>query len=179
MTFVTICNGKDKDYKVNDDIMTPEHIAKMLIGKIKPFIKEKDSLYDPFKGKGSFFNNFPKQNLSWWSEIKEGKDFFDCDGKVDWIISNPPYSKFTEVMKKSYEVADNICYLIPLNKIVSSWGRVLDMETYGGVVKIWILQASKCGFPFGFPACFCWIKRGYKGSIDVEIIKELRDEKSS
>lgn len=171
MTFVTLSNGKGNDYKTNDDVMTPPEIAKMLMSKIIPFIKPNESLYDPFKGNGAFFDNFPKENLSWWSEIKEGRDFFDCDGKVDWIISNPPYSKFTEVMQKSYEVADNICYLIPLNKIVSSWGRVLELEKYGGVVKIWILQASKCGFPFGFPACFVWIKKGYKGPINVEILK--------
>ena len=174
MTSVTVSNDKGNGYNPNDDIYTPEPVAKMLISKIKPYILPCETLYDPFRGGGVFYNNFPKSNVKEWSEIKEGKDFFERPtyNKVGWIISNPPYSKFTEVMKHSYELADNICYLIPLNKIVSSWGRVLEMEKYGGVVKIWILQASKCGFPFGFPACFCWIKRGYKGKIDVELIKE-------
>lgn len=171
MTFVTVSNGKDKDYNPNDDVYTPEPIAKLLIGKIAKFIKEDDVLYDPFRGGGVFYDNFPACGKKCWSEIKEGEDFFDFNGKVDWIISNPPYSKFTELMKHSYEIADNICYLIPLNKVVSSWGRVLDMYKYGGIVKLWILPAGKCGFPFGFPACFMWARRGYKGPIDYEILE--------
>lgn len=173
MTFVTESNGKGKDYKVNDDIYTPLPIAKLLISKIEKHILPYESLYDPFKGGGAFYNNFPIVNIKEWSEIKEGKDFFDRPSykKVGWIISNPPYSKFTEVMKKSYEIAENICYLIPLNKIVSSWGRIKDLKEYGGIVKLWILPASKCGFPFGFPACFVWIKKGYVGNIEYELLE--------
>lgn len=56
-------------------------------------------------------------------------------------------------MKHSYEIADNIVYLIPMSKLVSSWGRIKDIASYGGVKYIYILPAGKCGFPFGFPAC--------------------------
>ena len=169
MVFKTITNGKT--YNPNDDIMTPPHIAHFIIKRLP--IKKSDVLYDPFRGLGSFYNNFPPENTNFYSEIKEGKDFFQFNKKVDWIISNPPYSTYTEVMKHSYTIADNIVYLIPLNKIVSSWGRCVDLEKYGGIVKLWILPASKCGFPFGFPACFVWIKRGYKDKIDYELIKEI------
>lgn len=172
MTFVTVSNGKGSGYNPNDDIYTPEPIAKLLISKIEPYILPCETLYDPFRGGGVFYNNFPKKNTKEWSEIKENEDFFDWKYPVDWIISNPPYSKYTEVMQHSYELADNICYLVPLAKIVSSMQRIREMRKYGGIVKMWIITASKCGFPFGFPACFCWIKRGYKGKIDVELIKE-------
>ena len=172
MTFVTVSNGKNKDYKVNDDIYTPEPIAQLLISKITPHILPCETLYDPFRGNGAFYNNFPKPNVKEWSEIKDGKDFFDREDyyKVGWIISNPPYSKFDQVMKHSYEIAENICYLVPLSKIVASMKRVREIKKYGGIVKMWILPASKCGFPFGFPACFVWIKKYYSGSIDVEIL---------
>ena len=174
MSFVTISNGKDANYKVNDDVYTPEPIAKMLIRKIEPYILPCETLYDPFRGGGVFYNNFPKSNVKEWSEIKEGKDFFERPSysKVAWIISNPPYSKYTEVMQHSYELAENICYLVPLSKVVSSMQRIREIEKYGGIVKMWIISASKCGFPFGFPACFIWIKRGYKGGIDVELLEE-------
>ena len=56
-------------------------------------------------------------------------------------------------MTHSFEIADNICYLIPLSKLVSSYGRILELNKYGGVKYIYILPAGKCGFPFGFPAC--------------------------
>lgn len=171
MTFVTKSNGKDCNYRPNDEIYTPEPIAKWIIEQLP--IKDTDTLYDPFKGGGVFYNNFPTANTKHWSEIKEGKDFFDFHTKVDWIISNPPYSQYTEVMKHSYEIADNICYLIPLTKVVSSWGRCLDLEAFGGIVKLWIMPASKCKFPFGFPLAACWFKRGYKGPIDYELIKSF------
>lgn len=44
------------------------------------------------------------------------------------------------------------------------------LKRYGGIVKMWILQASKCGFPFGFQCCFFWAKKGYDGDIGVEVL---------
>lgn len=49
-------------------------------------------------------------------------------------------------------------------------GRVRKIFGYGGIKEIHILSASKCGFPFGFPACAVWLKKGYKGET---LIKEL------
>ena len=155
----------------NDGIMTPRYIAKRIIDQLP--IEWFDALLDPFKGDGAFYDQFPETMNKYWCEITEGVDFFDWEKPVEWIISNPPYSKFTEVMKHSYEIADNIVYLIPLNKIVSSWGRVLDLDKFGGVKKIWIFQASKANFPFGFPACAVWIQKGYYGSVDVQLWKNL------
>lgn len=171
MTFVTESNGKNKqDYNPNDCIMTPRHIAKRIIDQLP--INKNDRVLDPFRGDGAFYDQFPFTSRD-WCEIKDDKDFFDYDYEVDWIISNPPYSKFNEVMKHSYEIADNIVYLVPLNKIVSSWGRCLDLDNYGGIKKIWIFPAGKANFPFGFPACAVWIQRGYKGTIETELWKDL------
>lgn len=171
MTFVTESNGKNKgSYNPNDDIFTPLHIAKRIIDQLPIDVSHK--ILDPFRGRGAFYNQFPA-GRHYWCEIKDGKDFFDFQEHVDWIISNPPYSKFTEVMKHSYEIADNIVYLIPLNKIVSSWGRCLDLDNFGGVKKIWIFPAGKANFPFGFPACAVWIQKGYKGTIETELWKDL------
>lgn len=171
MTFVTKSNGKNKEqYNPNDDIMTPRYIAKRIIDQLP--IKDSDTVLDPFKGEGAFYDQLP-QCRKYWCEIKDSKDFFDFEWPVEWIISNPPYSKFTEVMKHSYEIADNIVYLIPLNKIVSSWGRCLDLDNYGGVKKIWIFPAGKANFPFGFPACAVWIQRDYKGLIETKLWTDL------
>lgn len=172
MTFVTKSNGKNKNsYNPNDDILTPRHIAKRIIDQLP--IEWFDAILDAFKGDGAFYDQYPETMHKFWCEIKEGKNFFDWKMPVEWIITNPPYSKFTEVMKHSYEIADNIVYLIPLNKIVSSWGRCLDLDNYGGIKKIWIFPAGKANFPFGFPACAVWIKKGYKGTIETELWKDL------
>ena len=149
-----------------DKVYTPSGIAKEIIGKFDLSGK----VLDPFRGKGAFYNNLPDNVEKDWCEIDDGKNFFDYEDKVDWIISNPPYSIYKEVMEHSFEIADNIVYLIPLSKLVSSLGRIKQIQEYGGVPYIWITGASRCGFPFGFPACAVWFKRGYKGDIRVEVV---------
>ena len=160
---ITETFGKGKglrtNRKPNDEIMTPVKISK----KIIDMFKIEGIILDPFKGEGSFYNQYPKNIEKDWCEIKEGKDFFKYTKKVDWIISNPPYSILDEVLEHSYEIAENIVYLVPLSKMVSSMGRIRKIYEYGGVPFIYILSASKCKFPFGFPACVIYMKRNYKG----------------
>ena len=149
----------------NDKVRTPLHIAKAIIEQFE--IKGK--ILDPFKGDGAFYDQYPSNLDKYWCEIDEDKDFFDFNEKVDWIVSNPPYSIFDEVMTHSFEIADNIVYLVPLSKVVSSMGRIRKISSYGGVPYIWIVGASKCGFSFGFPACAIYFKRGYKGKTKIVI----------
>ena len=151
--------------KPNDNIMTPIEISKMIID----MFNITGIVLDPFKGEGSFYNQFPKNCIKDWCEIKEGIDFFKYNKKVDWIISNPPYSILDDILEHSFEIADNIVYLVPLSKIVSSMGRIRKISNYGGVPYIYILSASKCKFPFGFPACVVYFKKNYKGKTKIEV----------
>ena len=100
--------------KPNDDVLTPVEISK----KIIDMFDIEGTVLDPFKGQGSFYNQYPNNVIKEWCEIKEGKDFFKYNQKVDWIVSNPPYSILDEVLDHSFEIADNIVYLVPLSKIV-------------------------------------------------------------
>lgn len=163
--------GGRKSNKVNDKIYTPEFIVKKIMKELP--IKSSDTLLDAFAGDMVFYNNYPEDNIKFWCEIDKGKDFYEFNKKVDWIITNPPYSDYENLIKHSFDIADNIVYLIPLGKIVSSWGRILDLENYGGVKKLWIFPAGKANFPFGFPACYVWMQRGYKGNIETELWKDL------
>lgn len=151
--------------KPNDDISTPLEISKLIIDKFLLY----GVVLDAFRGNGSFYNQFPANCIKDWCEIKEGKDFFTYNNKVDWIISNPPYSIFDDVLEHSFAIADNIVYLVPLSKIVSSMGRIRKIKKYGGVPYVYILGASKCKFPFGFPACAIYFKRGYVGDTRIEV----------
>lgn len=165
---------KGKTETPNDMVYTPEEVAKTIISKMP--LKDGDIVLDASAGKNVFYDNYPDFVIKDRCEIEDGIDFFDYDKKVDWIITNPPYSLYKQWMMHSFEIADNICYLIPLSKLVSSYGRILELNKYGGVKYIYILPASKCGFPFGFPACAVWIKKGYKGEIKVELYgTELKD----
>jgi hypothetical protein len=149
----------------NDKIYTPIDTAKTIIGKFDLYGK----VLDPFRGDGAFYNNYPETVEKDWCEIDLGKDFFDYTEKVDWIVSNPPYSIFGPVIEHSMEIADNIVYLIPLNKLTSSFTRVKQLYEFGGIPYIYLLSPKACNFPFGFCTCAVWIKKGYRGTTKIEV----------
>lgn len=149
----------------NDKIYTPVETAKTIISKFDLYGK----VLDPFRGGGAFYDNYPNTVTKDWCEIDLGKDFFEYNEKVDWIVSNPPYSIFGEVLKHSMELADNIVYLIPLNKLTSSFTRVKELSTFGGIPYMYLLSPKACNFPFGFCTCAVWIKKGYTGNTKIEV----------
>jgi hypothetical protein len=164
------------DLKPNDVIMTPRHIAKQMIDFYD--IQSHERVLDPCAGSNAFFSQYPKHILGRRRmEIKEGLDFFDWDVSrsphIDWIITNPPYSIFPQFLEKCFEVADNVCLLIPLAKLVSSLKRINMVLDYGGIVSMRVIGASKCGFPFGFPAAAIHMKRGYTGETLIEMWPEV------
>lgn len=170
------------DLKPNDMVMTPRHIAKQMISfythdlvrlwgpTVSGISQTKhDTVLDPCRGDGAFYDQYPDYCTKDWCEITEGRDFFDWPYKVDWIITNPPYSIFPQFLEKCFEVADNVALLIPLAKLVSSLKRINMVMDYGGIVSMRIIGASKCGFPFGFPAAAIHMKRGYDGNTLIEM----------
>jgi hypothetical protein len=159
----TRCGG------THDKIMTPPKIAQKIINWLP--IKPTDIILDPAKGCGAFFYNFPNKERVYFCEIDDGKDFFNWTNNVDWIITNPPYSIFDAFLKHAFNVSKNVCFLLPLSKLVSSMGRIRKYAEYGGVPKILIISASKCGFPFGFPCAAVWFKKGFKGKTFIEVDK--------
>jgi len=68
---------------------TPELLAKDLIGFV-PLVDD-DKVLEPFKGEGAFYNNFPNNVIKEWCEIKEGRDYINYNGDIDWVITNPPF----------------------------------------------------------------------------------------
>jgi hypothetical protein len=157
--------GLTTELKPNDKIFTPLNIAKEIIA----MFDLQGTVLDAFMGNGAFYNQYPNNVKKDWCEIDKGKDFFKYTEKVDWIITNPPYSILENVLYHSFKIADNIVYLVPLSKIVSSIGRIRKISKFGGVPLVYILSASKCGFPFGFPCCAIHIKKDYSGKTQIKI----------
>ena len=108
----------------NDIFITPKKLAKKCIDMID--FKDSDIWYDPFKNNGSYFNQFPNENKK-WSEILEGKDFFEFNEEVSIISSNPPYSLIDKVLKKSVELNPRVIqYLLGMNNLTCK--RIEFME---------------------------------------------------
>lgn len=152
--------------KANDKIYTPLNVAKRIIDLFH--FNDDDLILDPFMGQGAFYNQYPDYVNKEWCEIDNGKDFFNYTKKVDWIISNPPYSILDEVLEHSFKIADNVVYLVPLSKVFTSLKRIRGILNYGNIKEIHILSASKCGFPFGFPACAIWFCKNYFGDTKIK-----------
>jgi len=77
---------------------TPEELCKELIKKVD--IEEGDSLLEPFKGEGAFYNNFPTNTINHYCEIEEGIDFKSFNNIVDWVITNPAFRLVDDNNKK-------------------------------------------------------------------------------
>lgn len=139
----------------NDIFITPLKLAKFHIDMID--YKEDDIWYDPFKNDGSYYNQFPHENKKWskWSEILDGKDFFDFDDKVDIICSNPPYSMINKVLEKSVELNPRIIsYLIGINNLTPR--RIEYMENNGYFIsKIHLCKVYKW---YGMTIIIIWEK---------------------
>jgi len=145
-----------------DIVYTPDSISMKIINWLIPTGK----CLDPCKGDGAFLKYLPKG--SDYCEIKEGKDFLMYNKKVDWVIGNPPYSIFEDFLKKGFEIADNVSYLVPTNKIFQRQIIMNMINNYGGIRSIIIFGSGQLiGFPFGFSVGNFHFKKNYKGETKI------------
>tara|TARA_Y100000296_G_scaffold33220_1_gene38461 strand:+ start:2270 stop:2746 length:477 start_codon:yes stop_codon:yes gene_type:complete len=143
----------------NDKIFTPQWVVEDMVKYFSPHGK----ILDPCRGDGAFTNVIP--NVL-WCEIDEGVDFFNWSDKVDWIISNPPFSKLRKFILHSFKVSDNIVFLVPVWKVFMAYGLIKEAAKFGGIKEIrWYGTGSTLGFPMGNGIGAVYWKRNYKGSI--------------
>ena len=113
-----------------DVVYTPLLVAQTHIKSIDA--KPTDVWYDPFRGKGIYYDNFPTENKL-WTEITDGEDFFQITvAEADIICSNPPYSCIDEVLKKSVELKPRIIsYLLLEGKMTPKRMEFMNKNGYG------------------------------------------------
>lgn len=146
----------------NDVVMTLPQSAQQIMNHYNP----QGTILEPCRGTGIFYN-LMDPNKRDWCEISEGVDFFDYSKKVDWIITNPPFSIFDDFLKKSFEVADNVVFFCPLNKVFKSMKIDRMIQQYGGIAEVIHMGGGgRHGFPFGFATGCIYYKRGYDGPIN-------------
>lgn len=146
----------------DDVVYTPDHVAKAVVERFKP----SGRILDPCKGGGAFTRYMPGAE---WCEIREGRCFYDWKEPVDWIVSNPPYSIFADFLRHSFTVAENIVYLIPVNKAFNSDKMMREIWSWGGVKTCLVIGGGgSLNFPIGFCIGAVHFVRGYRGGMDVE-----------
>lgn len=136
----------------NDRIYTPDYLASAIVGRYSPTGR----ILEPCKGNGVFL----KYMKADWCEIDEGRDFLTHEGHYDWIITNPPYSKYRAFLERSFMLADNVVFLQFVNAFFMK-ARVRLMKQYGFEIKdIWYIDTPPKPWPqSGFQVgCIYWTR---------------------
>lgn len=128
----------------NDRVMTPDSLAYAIVEHFSPA----GVLLDPCQGTGAFFRAFarwaekPNKGQGIYidsytgSDIDQGHDFLarpvddDPAARVDWIITNPPWSLFRPFLNMAMKQANNVVFLDKWN----AWGfngRLADIKAAG------------------------------------------------
>lgn len=149
--------GKYAHVNKNDVVFTPDWMAE----KICSMFDINGTILEPCKGEGVFLKYLPDNTE--WCEIAEGRNFYDYDKSIDWIVTNPPYSDFNRFLEHSFELANDIVLLVPVAKMMKSMGALKLVFDYGGIVSCHFIGGSRAGFPFGFPVGIYHLQRGYVG----------------
>ncbi len=157
MTALVPRNGDDRVY-------TPRPLADLVVAHFSPT----GSVLEPCAGQMAFVSAsmaWPSVTRVHWTEVDLGSDFFDWKTKVDWLITNPPWSKARKFAQHAYEVADNIVFLITLNHFTSLKARFRDMEQAGfGIRELALCPDPPPPWPqSGFQLGAIHIQRGYSG----------------
>ena len=133
---------KIKHRKVpNNEFITPKRLAETLF-KLVP-IKKGDVIMDNAFGTGNFY----------FGGLKS-KDFLNDKRKVDWYITNPPFSFLDIWLKKSCEAKKGFAYLLGLHNLTPK--RIELCEKLGfGITQIHLCKVFKW---FGISAFMVWEK---------------------
>jgi hypothetical protein len=121
-----------KRTKPNDKFYTPLSLVKIHLEKFN--IPDGSIIYEPFYGTGNYYNElckkFPLCTI-FFTEIDLDKDFFDFNKKIDYIISNPPYSIIDKVLEKSCQLKPKvISYLIAFHNLTAKRIEYMNKEGY-------------------------------------------------
>jgi hypothetical protein len=147
--------------EAKDVFLTPIELAKNHINYIE--YNPDEIWFDPFKNSGNYYHNFPNNNKV-WTEILDGKDFFEFDGKVDIICSNPPYSIINPILEKCIQLNPRIIsFLIGVNNLTTKRIENLNKSGYG-LSKLKMLKVNDW-FGMSFIAIF---EKGKENCIDID-----------
>lgn len=123
---------------------------------------------DPCRGQGAFYEQVPDHCEKLWCELDEGLDFFNFNEPVDWIVTNPPWSKIKDFMDHAMTIANNVIFLITTNHAYTK-ARVRVAQRHGFRVRgmLHMPTPPKPWPQSGFQLSAIWWQRGYLGRPEV------------
>lgn len=150
----------NRDYVSNDDIQTPPELAERLVRHFKPHGR----ILEPCAGDGNFLRFLPEAE---WCEIKRGRDFLQSAMTVDWIITNPPWSRIREFLVHGFALANDVAFLMTVNHAWTK-ARLREMRQQGFGLRQIVLVATPASFPpTGFQLGMVHYQRSWRGPMDL------------
>jgi hypothetical protein len=111
----------------HDLVETPADLARAIVEYHSP----RGRLLDPARGNGVFYQVMLAHSSDVrWCEITEGRDFFSYREPVDWIVTNPPWSKMRPFLRHAMKLAPNVVFLGTVSHFVLK-ARLRDMDEAG------------------------------------------------
>ena len=151
----------------NDCVYTLKELALRICGSL-PIAGR---ALEPCSGDGAFLEalSYSEAHTIDACELAQGIDFFNYILKVDWIVANPPWSKFAEFLEHSLEISDNVVFLVTLNHFTTKKRLRLIKEAGFGFQEIRLIDTPK-NFPqSGFQIVWVWLQRNWKGECKWEM----------
>lgn len=157
----------------NDRVYTPPELARDIVEYFQP----KGLVLEPCAGvrrPQAFVDaamRLPLVDQVVTFEIDEGRDFLDQNGprvRVDWVITNPPWSKLQAFLLKSMEVAGNVVFLCLVPAFFQKSKQRAMREARFGIKEILFVPTPPKPWPqTGFCLGAVHIQRGYDGPVSL------------
>lgn len=152
----------NRDYSSDDVVMTPRPLAKLLVELIRPTGR----ILEPCAGDGAFLAALPPS--AEWCEIAQGRDFLQWNQRVEWIITNPPWRQIRRFLIHSFQVADNVAFLLTINHIWTK-ARLRDAREAGfGISDIYTVATPRSFPQSGFQMGMVVYRRNFSGPINLQ-----------
>ena len=147
--------------RAGDEVYTPFYAVEPLL----EFLPKDKKIWCPFDEEWSAFYQFlsEKGYEVERSSLKEGQDFFRYEPEYwDILVSNPPFSKKNDVLKRAFSFQKPFALLLPVNSIQGKarykiFNNEIQMLSFDGRVDYHTRQNMECytkGNHFG-SAYFC------------------------
>ena len=150
---------------MRDLVMTPAPLAGAIIAHYTD--RFDGSILDPARGQGAFFGQFPRHLDRHWCELTDGRDFLRWAEPVDWIMTNPPWSRLRDFTRHAMTLAQNIVWLVPIVNLTTK-ARLRDLDEHGfGVAELLLIDTPKFWPQSGFQLAAAHLKKGHKGAWQV------------
>ena len=154
-----------RNYISDDVVMTPMLLAAALARVLNPA----GTILEPCAGDGAFLAALQPYGEVRTCEISIGHDFFGWITPVDWIITNPPWSRFRHFLEHSLMLAPEIAMLATVNHWWTRRRVSMVLKAGYGYKRLWLITPWPEEFPSsGFQLGLMHISKGYQGPTEIQ-----------